>query len=224
MLSHGLRRVQRSAGGFPEIASSAQTTSGGSSASSIAVTMPSGIAAGDLLIVVLSHGTSLVTWGTPGGWTALAFGQSNAIFYRIATGSESSTYTFTPSVAGILTASAWRITGSHASAAPEVQSTNSSTSTKNADPPSLTPSWGSAKNLWITVFGVVNNPLSLSFTSYPAGYSLNNTAVSSGTSLSGCHFIAARKLEATTEDPGTYATGGNSGRYLVATIAIRPAA
>lgn len=222
MLSHMLRVPLASGGGYPDIASSVKTQSA-SSASTLVVTMPSGIVAGNLLVVILTlAGTTASGWTGPAGWTSLAGAQGHSIFYRIATGSETSTYTFTAPATAVLLASALRITGNHASAAPEIQVTSSSTGTTAADPPSLTPSWGSATTLWLTVLSCGTAYVFLGFSSYPANYTFQQTAVDGGFS-GACHFFAGRKLTATSDNPGAFASSGSSGRYLVATIAIRPA-
>lgn len=119
------------------------------------ITMPSGVAAGDMLVVsVLCSNDRTVT---ASGWTQFASYydpdgtlKKMILFYRIATGSEGATVTFTSNVSTSLNALAFRITGAHASTPPEAaQGLIFGVSTY--DPPGLTPSWGSAATAWLVV-------------------------------------------------------------------------
>lgn len=67
------------------------------SASSVSANLPSGIAAGDLLVMFVSIATATgSTITTPTGWTqflAQVTGQRTGAYYKVATGSEGSTQT-----------------------------------------------------------------------------------------------------------------------------------
>ena len=76
-------------------------TGSNTNATSMAVPVPSGIVANDLLIAQISvKGNQSASLSTPSGWTQLLMnnngtGITQGIYYRVATGGESSTYTWT---------------------------------------------------------------------------------------------------------------------------------
>jgi len=77
---------------------SVSTPQWNNSGQSLNVNMPSGIVAGNLLVVII-HATG--TMSTPAGWNlkfqALAPGTQSSVFWRWATGSEAASYTFSTS-------------------------------------------------------------------------------------------------------------------------------
>lgn len=116
----------------------------------------------------------------------------------------------------------WRISGAFATGgagtAWDIASFDSGGST-TPDPPSVTATWGSDKNLFITA--TTNRFSSADITGYPTNYDDNQTKnLSNGERLG----VASRNLEAATDNPGTFATSGtvNSGGTM--TMVIRPAA
>jgi hypothetical protein len=68
---------------------------------SVAPAVPAGYVAGDTLVIVAANSDTAVTINTPAGWTLRRSIGNYAMFYKIATGSESApTVTFTGSGAG----------------------------------------------------------------------------------------------------------------------------
>lgn len=201
----------------------------GSSVTSMSVNMPATVDAGDLLLTFVVV-RNAITWNTiPTNWnkiTEQAGGGSvgeTSIFYKIADGTEDGgTATW---VASALTTAAWqtmRITTWHGTTVPEV-GTASSGDSSSANPPTLTPSWGSAETLWIVVAGHTAASAA-AFTAAPTNYiTFANNGASSGGSA--CSIASAtRQLTATSEDPGTFTAGGSNRWWAAQTIAIRPAA
>lgn len=87
---------------------------------SAVVTAPASISAGDLLVAHCSSGTSNGTFTPPSGWTSIANTSSSGYptdqaFYKIATGSEPGTYTFTFSSSVSVSARIVHITGAQSS-------------------------------------------------------------------------------------------------------------
>lgn len=150
---------------FPVIASFQNT--GTVESSFIAATMPSGYAAGDLLIAFL--GTSSVSAVTaPSGWVKISdvsdsdgSGLRQSIFTKIATGSEGASVEF--SAAGFVRIRALVLRVQGASGAVELVSSfifNQSSPSS----PALAPSWGAKQTLWIS-FAFGSEPAAP--TSYP---------------------------------------------------------
>lgn len=79
------------------------TTAEAGASTSHAITVPSGVAAGDLLVMLVQKfGNSSPTWGTPSGWTkqdevAVSTIGRAAIYYKVATTSEDAGDTVTVS-------------------------------------------------------------------------------------------------------------------------------
>lgn len=220
----------------------ATSTSGaeGADTSSHTVNYPASCcSAGDLVVVEINCSNSTKTITTPGTFTELfnrttrgaatgpgcgangnAADSCHVIAYQIANGSEGASVTFTTSATNRCVYVSRRITGAHASAAPEatinplVASTNG-----NPNPPSITPSWGAADNLYIAGFASIGSADAVS--AYPTNYTdsqfnKNANAASMGS--------ASRQVtNSTTEDPGTYTISPNQ-VWTAYTIAVRPAA
>jgi hypothetical protein len=123
-------------------------------ATSMTVNIPLLRPIGDLLMIYGQKGTSGGTLGTPAGWTALIQATSSnghvSVFYKVIDGSEANTVTITESAAWPVAFMSFRVSGYQGT--PEGASANSG-------PPSLTPSWGAANNLWLTSqYGWIGSP------------------------------------------------------------------
>lgn len=208
---------------FPT-ASAATVTTFATSVTTMAVNMPASISSGDLLIAHVGV-RNAGTWTVPSNWNLLeekagggTVGETG-VWYKIATGSEGATQTWT---AGTATTAAWqvrKITSWHGTTPPEHVAVNGDAVAVN--PPSLTPSWGAADTLWLALVGSSAN--TMNFTAAPTNYtSLTSTTASSGGGASNAG-SAIRQLNATSEDPGTFTVSQN--RWWAAfTVAVRPAA
>jgi hypothetical protein len=171
------------------------------------VDMNDNISVGDLLLhVVTTGGDNTLTINTSvsgSNWTIAAQWQdgtttlSTAVIWKIAEGSDTLQLT-SAGENGFLSNIAYRITGFNASTPIQIQ-TISGNST-NADPPSLTPTGGSDKYLWIVGAGFDN--MDTWWTAAPTDFSNLVTKISasgSGASLS----TATREYEyGSAYDPG----------------------
>lgn len=201
---------------------SASFSTGNSTGGSIAVTMPAGISAGDLLLVaVVAHNDSsnvAVDRAVSGNawWQAGAFTNSFLntpglkLFAKIATGSDALTLLDINNSIPQLAYIAIRITG-HGSAitvSAKVQSNNS-----NADPPSLTQSGAAQDTLWIALLANA----SVASTAAPTGYSNYTTSrVAGGVTLA---YADNGIASSSTQDPGTFTCGNDFGIALTLAIA-----
>lgn len=115
--------------------------------SSHPVTLPSGIVAGNLLLMAIrpASGRSV---NTPSGWTrktGVSSGGETEILAKVATGSEGATQTVTFSSTGRAVAITWRITDWGGSIATDIAAAIAA----GNDCPALNPGWGTAKKLWM---------------------------------------------------------------------------
>jgi hypothetical protein len=192
------------------------------------MSLPAGIAAGNLLICVAAIDSTVdsgFTLTNPAGWTLLrkepGSSESLAAWYRFADGGEGATADFDTSTLQQSAHRCARFTGMHASAAPE-SATAETTASTAPDPPSLTPSWGAADTLWLAVTVWSDGVITAS--AFPTNYTStgqngSGTAGSEGVSI-GWGF---REVNGASEDPGTF-TISSSANWVAFTIAIRPPA
>ena len=202
-------------GSFPLIAATNNGTDHTGTATTTTVQLPAGFTSGMLGLIVLDFNSSPGSV-TATGWTVVTIGGSDRIvyLYRFADGTEGASIVVNHSTSAVRAWSA-RILGAHGSSAPE-KGTESTATSVNPDPPSVTPSWGTANTMWLAPIIVTGSSLS----SYPANY-INNQY--SQFAASPCIALATRSVRAATEDPGTY-TLGSSVAWRASTLAIRPSA
>lgn len=205
---------------FP-VVEATNTSSTNSSVSSHTVNLPSGITAGDLLIIVFGQigGTVTIT-----GYTQLATQSFTngrlTLFYKTATGSEGSTVTATTSGNTQTAENSYRISGWLGT--PEATTTSGSGA--SADPPSLTPSWGLTKTLWLAAAaGTITGSNSLTVSTFPSGYT-NGIQASSAIPVTPGTVTGSARLnsEAASENPGTFTLSNAGATWGTATIGIRP--
>jgi hypothetical protein len=223
---HTFFRQNRDAGvvtAFP-VVEATNTGNTSSNSGSFNVPLPASIVSGNLLLVFITIAKdSGITLNTPSGWGDLfALGTANgnlrifAGFYRTADGSEGATQTFSlASSDGAWATTSMRISGWQGT--PEA-ATIATGSSANPDCPSLTPSWGSAKTLWLAVAGNRDDD---SYTVSPTNYT--NLIQGQATHNQGSTTaVTRRELEATSDDPSAY-TIAASEPWATTTVAIRPA-
>lgn len=221
-----------SADAFPTVGA---TNGGGQSSptTSHTVNLPADIQSGHLLIAIITvdgdQNLTVPTLTWPSGWTQLFAASVNPTGcggnqcsrfearYRIADGSEGSTITVMSDNAELSTHRTLRITGHHATASPEASSVATDVSGQ-ADPPSLSPSWGSDETLWLAVAGSSNH--NDGFTDCPTNYTDCEISSDLGTSTA----VGRRTLAAASDDPGPFTRNFDSQGWGAATIAIPPAA
>lgn len=214
----------RPANDFPS-ASIPTVTNFASSVTSMAVTMPDQVISGDLLIA-FSHLRNSGTWTEPTDWTELdaqlgggSVGELT-VHYKISDGSEGATETWTAGTGSTATWLVIKVANWDGTSAPEVSKTSGDVSA--ADPPSLTPSWGSADTLWIAAAGH-SAATNAAWSAGPSGYSdFTISGVSAGgasTSLA----TATLQTTASSEDPGAYTVSGSNRWWAAMTVGVEPA-
>lgn len=191
-------------------------------ASSHALTMPGTIVAGDLLLVVLA--THHQTIDSLTGWTQI-FSRVTANnvskgYFKVAAGGDTGTVVLSGSA--MLAGRMYRIQAGSFDAA----HVGGDSSGATADPPSLTPSWGAAKNLWIASLSDFGTGWTAT-TSYPLsdGQSTIHTP-DGGAGGDGEASLATCSVNSTgaSLDPAAFTvTGSLTGSQIAATLAVGPA-
>lgn len=197
---------------FPALVS---YTRGASTTSPKTVTVPSG-AVGDLLLLY-SCGWSDIYLTGPSGFTALpisprADGVNLRFWYRITDGSEAASYSLTSGTGNFI---CWLMARYSTAALVEVAYTNVSN-----DPPTLTPSWGSADTLWIAGLGyrgVVSG-----VTGLPSGF---GNRYDTNTTTAGSQSLVFGELAETgsAKNPDVFSTTtSNYSRMIAFTLGLQP--
>lgn len=207
--------------GFPSILA-ASTGTGIPFATSFTVTFPSGSGGLFLIIARTSRASGSLTATTPSGWTRVQTANANVggelyVYTKEVVGDEGASVTIDMSNTGNAAWVCYRVGNSAG-----VESAEDNTAL-SAEPPSLTPSWGSAKTLWLAV---QSQRLSNFTYTPPADYTdflRVNSEDDSGSTAHGSLAVARRFLEAASEDPGAFGFDGVASQQRAATIGIRPA-
>jgi len=190
------------------------------------VNLPSGIAAGDLLLVFFTlYCTGGANYGVsfPSGWTVqydqLYSNYERGVLYkRIADGTEGSTITVSSTGSAKSAHTSYRIasSGSQGYTLNRVASAvGSGSNTSTPNPPSLSPAWGSDETLW---FAVTHTRGNVTVSSYPTGYSNGRNDVGASSDSAGIG-TARRELTASSEDPGTFSLSATN-RCFAATVGV----
>lgn len=196
------------------------------SVTSMAVNLPSNISSGDLLLAFVEVRNS-GTWTPPTDWIEFdaqlgggSVGELTA-FYKIATGSEGSTATWTASTGTTAVWQTRRVPSANWDGTTAPESDTASGDSSSANPPNLTPSWGSADTLWLAVAGHTASSIS-AFTAPPTNYDdfVNAGASSEGSAVSLA--TSYREYTGSSEDPSTFTIGGSNRWWASMTVAIRP--
>lgn len=192
-------------------------------ATSHTINLPSGIVVGELLVVVIGKGTATNANITiPSGWTSVINESQTAalhIIKRVADGSEGSTLNITCAQSCGMASIVYRMSGYNTGTNTAI-GTAVSASTTTPNPPSLTPSWGAARNMWLAI-AVRRSTGNL--TAYPTNYTENQNALVGSAGGSTIRlWVAGRFNNVATEDPGTF-TIDSAQTTRSNTFAVRPA-
>ena len=212
---------------FPTVeTTNSGSTSGFTTSATFAVPLPASISAGDRLFIHIGLASSAGarTLTTPSGWTELynvvGGGDLRRFvgYYKTASGSEGGTVTITASAASIWATNSYRISGHGAGIEAATPATASSSA---PNPPNLSPSWGSAKTLWIATCGDVAGTAGSA--TEPSGYGSLISVYHDIVGNNACRAASARlESEAASEDPGAF-TIPSSGNNAATVIGIQPA-
>jgi len=203
-----------------ETASSAGVPTG---ATSLTIDKPTGTAEGDLLVAVIS---CVETPQAESGWTMdlSVSGDLAAVYYKLAGGSEPSTYTFDFGASSLVCAGGIiRISGAHQTTPVAAIPTSVYTGDGHPDPPS-SGTVSSDDYLAVALFGNIGPALS---STPPSGYDERVDHAEDATITEAAVGIATKTLSAaTTENPGAFTLNSASSPTFNAawTILIAPGA
>jgi hypothetical protein len=204
----------------PEILTT--TTAKAIGADSATISKPSGTVSGDLLLLVLVQGAN----AAPNGWTGAtftsleglgigAFGPYLSVHYRIATGTDGTSYT-TDMTGSSVDYVAWcaRIGFRQGNPEGEIGSGTSAA----PDCPSITPSWGTGnQSLLLSIVGYRDDTTDISALSYPDNIFFDET---SGGIFDVCLSICTKNGIVASDDPSAN-TLSASEDWVASTIAVR---
>jgi len=188
--------------------------------------LPAGRMAGNIVVIhfaAMVGATAFFSITPPTGWTELIEVEQGlsaefrfACFYRVLDGTEADTVTATtPGKNTRHSYICYQISGYNGT--PEI-STVSTQDTANPDAPSLTPSWGSAPNLWIV--GHTHRVGVITMSALPAGYS-DMITVSPAYNYTPYFGTGCKNATAASDDPGTFTLSTGTNMYGIAfTFAI----
>jgi len=205
-------------GPFPVVAARAQARTTAVDTTTHAITLPSGIAAGNLLVVVFSvDGSPTVTVNTGvsgNNWNKLGQASNTtvvtgAVFWKIAEGSDA--LTLTTSAAEQSSHITFRLTN-----AADLTGTSANGSSTNSNPPSHTPAAGSDDYYWIATRSGDSTVVA---TAAPANFSNLQTLAGVGTSSASTN-TAERLFTGTSLDPGTFTSATE--QWVSWTLAVAP--
>jgi hypothetical protein len=218
---HTFFRQNRGAGdGFPSVLSSVTSTTGTGTATHTISFGGTAVYGELLLIFINANAGSNRTITAPSGWTQIYLDGDGttliaACYSKVSDGSEGSSIDVTFSSTTTARHGGYRI-GSYQGTPETVARATGTSAAPNS--PSLSPSWGSAKTLWISSYhsqGAMGDEASV-----VAPSSYTGLITSAGSSA---RFASSwRKNETATEDPGAYSTAA-SDAWRASTVAVRPA-
>jgi hypothetical protein len=211
--------------GYPTVETTALTQS--SAKTSHGLVLPSGIVAGDLILLSYRWGANPTNVTVaPSGYTQLfTIGGTNSplyVYYRVATGGESGTVNTQADGSSLINGVAYRISGVAVGEGTFLQLADA-TGTETV--PSLTASWGSAKNLFIAGYAPRGADYSLLA---PDGYSDFVEARQSTTATTSSHNVVAQAraaVEQASAPAGAWTAFGGTPLANIRgwVIAVRPA-
>lgn len=213
---------------FP-VASTAGTATeiGTSLGTDNAISLPSNVQVGDLLIAVASvlnastdttTGTGSATWTTLHSTASTGNDVRQTVFARIATGSDDLVLS---GASDDYVVSVMRIIRHGCSSVADIEIANTSGTSGNVDPPTLDA--GATKRwLWLAVGSADFTSIEFSFREAPPTYTTIVATESSTVADSVGQCIGARQLEIDEEDPDAFNHAGSGYDWVAATLAIPP--
>lgn len=169
------------------------------------VTLPSGIVAGQRIIIVATNNINATNISFPAGWTEFSADTRISAAYRDCDGLEGSSIVITTNGSADCAWTVIRLQAETFDSTAPVGGTKTTSTSTTPDSGNLITPWGSDKTLWITAFGADDNTPA-TVTSYPTSYDViqSYVASSSGGADKPYMGLAARKHLASAEDPGSF--------------------
>jgi hypothetical protein len=228
--SGALSTAGSSGAGSASLAVAATSFAESASATSLACPVPTGTAAGDLLVALVVGPTNVATTATVTGWTLdksqggadSAANDGQTTYYRVATGSEPASYTFTSTgTANRMSVLMARVTGADTTTPLDVATVSSSGAAATTyTAPSITTTTAGAMLLhWVSVNASSTNAMTIT---PPSG--LTQKALTDGSVAAGRKAGLWSEPRPTAGATGTRAWASTTAiQFAGTTMAIRPA-
>lgn len=199
--------------------------SAGAAVNDVNATIPSGVAAGDILLCFqtrsdVNNGGTLDSFWTGSGIIGIPGAGNGRCAYHVCTGSESGTVAFSNiSIADAVGTICYLVRG--VVGVPEGGGAVTATATVNADPGNLAPSWGLADVL-LFIYGFTSTGARTA--TLPGSY--GNATTQNSNIGSSSAVVARRTATVSSEDPGAivWSASGDVGSFVVALQGARPRA
>ena len=215
---------------FPTIEGTPAETAVSTAGTSHAITLPSGIGASDMTLIIMDIGSTAATLNALTDWGEILdenAGNGLKILWYTGAGVPSNP-TFTSSASTRSASIAFRISGADKSVTPQIGTTGTGTSA-TPDPPSVTPTGSVVKDyLFIAFAGMAGEEAdddtwgNSSPTNYLPTTPYQKSCGTVGTNLGGLILAAARQLTTgSAEDPGTFGVDA-SAAWRSQTIIVHP--
>ncbi|MBX2889604.1 MAG: HYR domain-containing protein [Saprospiraceae bacterium] len=207
---------------FPEVAGTASSSKNITTGTTHAVSLPAGIASGDLLLIFWADANDVNTAPTtPSGWTQLytnnAGSRYRVAWYKVADGTESTTINITAgaerSAHNSYRIAAGTYQGVPVAASPATGNSNS------ANPPNLTSGFGNVNTLWIAAAHSVGDENAVGA---PTDFGNQVSGYTGNTGNAHARMVTARReFQATSQDPGAFGNYSANREWAANTIAIQ---
>ena len=213
---------------FPNVETVAESSTNTAGTSHV-VTLPSGIQAGDLLLVMFDKGSTSASVNALAGWAELldeALANGIYLAYRWADGTEGASITLVTTASTRSANLAYRISGAMnpATQVPELSTVATGTST-GPNATTCTPTGGAKDYLWISFFGQAGEEADDDTwcNTAPTSFSnlLQKSCGTAGTNLGGLIASAEYKLNAASLDAAAFNVDV-SAAWRAYTIAVHP--
>jgi hypothetical protein len=207
---------------IPQVITRAKNSVGSSTTHNI--TLPSGIAAGDLIVIFSTFRGTGQDDSWPGGWdnrsdvdcpTSICW---QNVYTRLADGTEGATVTVTTTSSRKSNHVAMRVTGQATSGT--VVEVGTTTGNSNApNPPNLAPAGGAKDYLWIAGFGMAQGSIEGSVT--PPAFFINTQFQSNSTGSETTAASTEMMNRVASFNPAAFATG-QTGNHVALTMVVYP--
>lgn len=203
---------------FAEDANRAVTDTGGSNTTTPSFNVPSGVEAGELLVLMWRAGGEINSITNQGGFTQLVLSNVDGtddyfyVGYKVADGTEGATITQTVTQGRRFAGIMYRINNG---GTPTIGSVGTGSGT-SVNPALFAPGLGTINGLWITI-GSCEGAVTVSTfpTNYVNGAQENVSTLADGATI----MSASRQVQASQVDPGAF-TIGLSNNHMHATLVI----
>jgi hypothetical protein len=213
---------------FPVILGTAESSTN-TAGTTHTVNLPTGIRAGESVLIILDKGSTVATFNALAGYSEVVdenLANGITVWMRDADGTEAATVAFTSSANTRSAEISYRIAGATATGTQLPQL--STVATTGPDATTCTPTGGAKDYLWFTFFGSAGEVADTDafVTAVPTGFAspaLMKACGTAGSNLGGIVAVTHQQLNAASLDAAAFTTTGiTSPAYRAYTLAVHP--